>query len=43
MKYSIEKIFKDFGQFDKIVTLSFYPESPSSPDYSQGFWLSFGL
>ncbi|MCP4553594.1 MAG: hypothetical protein GY834_16475 [Bacteroidetes bacterium] len=33
MKYSIEKIYKDYGQFDKIVTLSFFQESPSFNEY----------
>ncbi len=33
MKYTLEKIFKEFGQFDKIVTLSFFPDSPSFFEY----------
>lgn len=33
MKYDIEKTYKYFGQFDKIVTLSFFPESASFNEY----------
>jgi len=35
MKYSLEKIYKDFGQFDKVVTLSFFPNSPSFTEYPE--------
>lgn len=35
MRYSIEKIYQDFGQFDKVVTLSFYPDSPSFEEYPE--------
>lgn len=33
MKYSIEKTFKEFGQFDKIVTISFFTDSSSHSEY----------
>ncbi|MCL6102077.1 MAG: hypothetical protein M1292_06235 [Bacteroidetes bacterium] len=33
MKYHIEEIFKEFGQFDRIVTISFFTDSPSYSEY----------
>lgn len=41
MKYSIENIYRDFGRFDKVVTLSFAPDSESFkeyPDYMTGIF-----
>lgn len=35
MKYSIEKIYQDFGQFDKVVTITFHPDSPSFKEYPE--------
>lgn len=35
MKYSIEKIYQDFGQFDKVVTITFQPDSPSFQEYPE--------
>lgn len=35
MNYSIENIFKNYGQFDKVVTLSFVPNSYSAKTFGQ--------
>ena len=35
MKYSIERIYQDFGQFDKVVTITFQPDSPSFQEYPE--------
>ena len=35
MNYSNEKIYKNFGQFDKVVTLTFYPDSQSFKEFPE--------
>ncbi len=42
MKYSIEKIYQDFGQFDKVVTITFHFGSPTfqeNPEYITGVFI----
>lgn len=41
MRYSIEKIYKLFGRFDKIVTISFHRVSPSFLEYSDSLTGTF--
>jgi hypothetical protein len=41
MDYSIEKIFKLFGQYDKIVTIEFFRNSPSYNEYKDSLTGSF--
>lgn len=42
MAYTLEDIYKNFGQFDKVVTLSFAQNSQSYknfPEYMTGIFL----